>query len=61
VRRSGFFTTDFTDLKDFTDGEKLPARKIFQRKQEAAGFTRIRQTIPIMAAGRRNISRRADS
>jgi hypothetical protein len=31
----GFLTTDFTDIKDFTDGEKLTARKILQGKQEA--------------------------
>jgi hypothetical protein len=36
LRCSGvFLTTDFTDIKDLTDGEKLPARKIFQGKQEA--------------------------
>jgi hypothetical protein len=26
----GFLTTDFTDRKDFTDGEKLPGLNIFQ-------------------------------
>jgi hypothetical protein len=30
-----FSTTDYTDLKDFTDGENLPAGKILQGKQEA--------------------------
>jgi hypothetical protein len=35
----GFFTPDYTDLKDFTDGEKLLAGKKLARK------TRISQIV----------------
>jgi hypothetical protein len=30
----GFLTTDFTDLKDFTDGGKVPMREISQGTQK---------------------------
>jgi hypothetical protein len=34
----GFLTTDFTDRKDFTDGEKLPGLKIFRGIEDLQGF-----------------------